>query len=203
MLYEARLEAHNVGVKALTVGVHRWARLAAQILVGSTIAAAVSTADARDRPRVLPGDLWLPIGVVSSVSTHPGGQDYLGIGGEISVVEFGGNAWMGAFFQAQALGWLNDLDLDRHWHPRLATGFEGGWRFFGVEAGLAVRGSYPDGTKRYGTALLIHGAPVLTMGMASLSMPVGIPVALLSHGDRVPLEIGGAFALKIPIRLTD
>lgn len=143
------------------------------------------------------------MGVLSSISTHPGGQDFLGIGGEISVVEFGGDEWLGAFLQAQALGWLNDLDLDRHWHPRIAAGFEGGWRFFGVEAGLAFRGAYPDGTKRYGAALLVHAAPVLTMGMASLSMPVGVPFAALSDGAHVPVEIGGAFALKIPVRLTD
>jgi hypothetical protein len=65
----------------------------------------------------------MPFGVLASVSTHQGGQDFIGIGGEVSVVEFGGAEWMGAFVQCQALGWLNDLDLDRDWHPRVAAGF--------------------------------------------------------------------------------
>lgn len=152
---------------------------------------------------MLPGDIWLPFGVLSSVSTFPGGNDYLGIGGEVSLVEFGGDEWIGGFMQLQALGWLNDLDLDREWHARWAAGFQGGWRFFGIESGLAVRSGFPDGAKQYVTTLFIHAAPVLTMGMASLSLPIGIPIATFEEGNHIPLEIGGAFALKIPVRLND
>lgn len=172
------------------------------VCVGGVLLLGASHAEARELPRVLPGDVWLPFGVVSSISTFPGGRDYLGIGGEVSVVEFGGDEWLGAFVQLQALGWLNDLDLDREWHPRFAAGFEGGWRFFGIESGFAVKGAFPDGSQRYATTLLLHTAPVLTMGMASLTMPIGIPLATLSDGLRIPLEIGGTFAVKIPVRIS-
>jgi hypothetical protein len=173
------------------------------VVAASALLLVAHSAQARERPRVLPGDVWLPFGVLSSVSTFPGGRDYLGIGGEISLVEFGGEEWMGAFFQGQALGWLNDLDLDRRWHPRFAAGFEAGWKFVGIETGLAIKGGFPDGEKQYATMLLAHVAPVLTMGMASLTMPIGVPLARFSEGSRIPLEIGGAFALKVPVRLTD
>ncbi len=185
---------HNGGVQRLRTTV-----AALVSLLGSALA---SDAAAREQPRVLPGDVWLPVGVLSSVTTFPGGEDYLGIGGEVSLVEFGGSHWVGGFVQAQALGWLNDLDLDRHWHPRIAAGFEGGYRFFGIETGLAVRGAFPEGDRSYATTLLLHAAPVLTMGLASLTMPVGVPLTTFSDGHHVPLEIGGAFLLKIPVRLS-
>ena len=147
--------------------------------------------------------MWLPVGVMGSISTISGGRDYLGVGGEISLVEYGGGRWLGAFLQGQALGWLNDLDLDRKWHPRFAAGFEGGYQFVGMEAGFAIRGGFPDGTKRYATTLLAHAAPVLTMGMASMTFPIGFPLATMGEGTRFPLEFGGTFVLKLPIRLTE
>ncbi len=162
-----------------------------------------ASVSARERPRVMPGDVWIPFGVLMTVSTYPGGRDFLGIGGEVSLVKFGGDEWIGAFVQGQAFGWLNELDFDRQWHPRVAAGFEGGWRFFGIETGLAIRGGFPDAGDRYATTLFLHAAPVLTMGIASISLPIGVPVGTLSDGLRIPLEIGGAFALKIPMRLTD
>jgi hypothetical protein len=182
------------------------------VLGGVLLLGGANAAEARERSRtdVMPGDVWLPFGVLGSVSSHLGGQDFIGIGGEVSLVQYGGDEWMGAFLQGQALGWLNNLDLDRDWHPRFAAGFEGGWRFVGIEFGAAVEGGYSDGEETYATTLMLHAAPVLTLGIVSVSMRDGVPLFALgsvgdrgSEGDMLPLELGGAFTLKIPLRLTD
>jgi hypothetical protein len=72
----------------------------------------------------------------------------------------------------------------------------------GIEMGGAVEGGYTEADTEYAPTMQLHVAPVLTLAIVSMSMRVSVPVRALGPGDRLPLEYGGAFTLKIPLRLT-
>ena len=164
------------------------------------LALLVQSADASAEERkFVASETALHIGLLSSL-THPLKSDsYLGLGGRVAIINDLDGRWVGGYLDTQAVGWARSLDDSRNWHPRAGAGFSGGYRWIGLETGLSWEGQYNFGEQHFAPAVYAIATPVFRLPFATVGFRVAIPTSV---GRGAGLDLGGTFALAIPIRLS-
>jgi hypothetical protein len=135
----------------------------------------------------------LLVGPIGAFGTHHAGPASTGAGIEVTYDHFPDGlsrfmipegAMIGGVAQMQAVG-------D---HSRFLLGVQGG-EGLGLELGPALETG--DGPR--GTTLSLHVAPFLSLGVVSVALRVGAPLAPLSSRPMYGTDVAAVLALKAPI----
>ncbi|WNG21685.1 hypothetical protein [Cystobacter fuscus] len=138
-----------------------------------------------------PGDIYLSGGFLFSGTGRPGGAA-IGLGAELS---------LHAFFKAEPIagvGIFGQWQSINGEHHRLCAGVQATTLFLGAELGVAHDRAGAEGA----ATTSLHLQPFLSLGLLSVGLRIGIPVAT-APGDKPGYgsDIGLVLSLKLPVPL--
>lgn len=134
-------------------------------------------------------DTYFNIGPLLSLTGRPNGA-MTAVGAEASVHHFVGHDF------AMGFGLFGQFQVTTQQHTRLCAGVQGSLRFAGLELGIATENE----SQRFASTTSFHVAPFLSMGFATASLRVDIPIP--GPEERKPgygSDIGLVLALKLPL----